>query len=106
MSYISLQIISNRDWIKDAYLSLGGVSVKAKELPVQLKYHLDGNKLLKIICLHLDNDGAGRTTTLNLLHQLQDKYTVFMQTPVIGKDVNEELMILTGRLKAKEGDVR
>ena len=106
LSYISLQIMSGRDWTKDAYLSLGGVSVKAKELPVQLEYYLDGNKLLKVICMHLDNDRAGITATLNLLHQLQDKYTVFMQTPVIGKDVNEELMILTGRMKEKEREVR
>lgn len=106
LSYISLQIMSDRDWTKDAYLSLGGVSVKTKELPVQLKYHLDGNKLLKTICLHLDNDEAGRTATLNLFNQLRDRYKVFVHTPLIGKDVNEELMILTGRLKEKEGDVR
>lgn len=106
LSYISLQIMSDRDWTKDAYLSLGGVSVKAKELPVQLEYYLDGNKLLKVICMHLDNDRAGITATLNLLHQLQDKYTVLMQTPVIGKDVNEELMILTGRMKEKERELR
>lgn len=106
LSYISLQIMSDRDWTKDAYLSLGGVSVKAKELPVQLKYFFDGNKLLKTICMHLDNDEAGRTATLNLLNQLRDRYRVFVHTPLIGKDVNEELMILTGRLKEKEGEVR
>ena len=61
---------------------------------------------MKVICMHLDNDRAGITATLNLLHQLQDKYTVFMQTPVTGKDVNEELMILTGRMKEKERELR
>lgn len=106
LSHISLQIMSGRDWTKEAYLSLGGVSVNAKELPVQLKYFLDCNHQINTIYLHLDNDEAGKKATGNLINQLYNKYRIIVQMPVLGKDINEDLMILTNRNKEKEDNAR
>lgn len=102
ISHISLQIMSGRDWTKDAYLSLGGVSVNSKEVPVPLKYYLDKNILINTIYLHLDNDEAGKLATGNLINHLYDKYRVIVQLPVLGKDINEDLMILTSKNNEKE----
>lgn len=106
LSHVSLQIISGRDWSKDAYLSLGGVSVNAQELPVPLSYFLDSHKDINTIYLHLDNDDVGKKATGNLINQLYNKYRVIVQMPVLGKDINEDLMILTNRNKVKEETVR
>ena len=106
LSHISLQIMSGRDWSKDAYLSLGGVSVNAQELPVPLSYFLEMHKDINTIYLHLDNDEAGKKATGNLINQLYNKYRVIVQMPVLGKDINDDLMILTNRNKVKEGAVR
>ena len=106
LSHISLQIMSGRDWSKDAYLSLGGVSVNAQELPMPLSYFLEMHKDINTIYLHLDNDEAGKKATGNLINQLYNKYRVIVQMPVLGKDINDNLMILTNRNKVKEGAVR
>jgi len=106
LSHISLQIMSGRDWSKDAYLSLGGVSVNAQELPMPLSYFLEMHKDINTIYLHLDNDEAGKKATGNLINQLYNKYRVIVQMPVLGKDINDDLMILTNRNKVKEGAVR
>jgi len=106
LSHISLQIMSGRDWSKDAYLSLGGVSVNAQELPMPLSYFLEMHKDINTIYLHLDNDEAGKKATGNLINQLYNKYRVIVQMPVLGKDINEDLMILVGKNKDKEENVR
>lgn len=106
LSHISLQIMSGRDWSKDAYLSLGGVSVNAQELPIPISYFLEMHKDINTIYLHLDNDEAGKKATGNLINQLYNKYRVIVQMPVLGKDINDDLMILTNRNKVKEGAVR
>jgi len=106
LSHISLQIMSGRDWSKDAYLSLGGVSVNTQELPMPLSYFLEMHKDINTIYLHLDNDEAGKKATGNLINQLYNKYRVIVQMPVLGKDINDDLMILTNRNKVKEGAVR
>ena len=106
LSHISLQIMSGRDWTKDAYLSLGGVSVNAQELPISLSHFLDKYKDINTIYLHLDNDEVGKKATGNLINQLYNKYRVIVQMPVLGKDINEDLMILTNRNKEKEENAR
>jgi len=106
LSHISLQIMSGRDWSKDAYLSLGGVSVNTQELPMPLSYFLEMHKDINTIYLHLDNDEAGKKATGNLINQLYNKYRVIVQMPVLGKDINEDLMILVGKNKDKEENVR
>lgn len=106
LSHISLQIISGKDWSKDAYLSLGGVSVNAQELPVPLSYFLEMHKDINTIYLHLDNDETGKKATGNLINQLYNKYRVIVQMPVLGKDINEDLMILMSKNKDKEGNAR
>ena len=106
LSHISLQIMSGRDWSKDAYLSLGGVSVNAQEVPIPLSYFLEMHKDINTIYLHLDNDEAGKKATGNLINQLYNKYRVIVQMPVLGKDINDDLMILTNRNKVTEGAVR
>ena len=87
LSHISLQIMSGRDWSKDAYLSLGGVSVNAQELPMPLSYFLEMHKDINTIYLHLDNDEAGKKATGNLINQLYNKYFCFNKCTTSNKKV-------------------
>jgi len=64
------------------------------------------HKDINTIYLHLDNDEAGKKATGNLINQLYNKYRVIVQMPVLGKDINEDLMILVGKNKDKEENVR
>lgn len=102
LSYITMSMMSGKDWTKEAYLSLGGVAVNGKTLPMQLKHFLDGNKLISTIYLHLDNDDAGKQASETLKKHLESNYQVIVHFPVLGKDVNDDLMILKGLKKNRE----
>ena len=96
LSYATLMKIYNREWYNETLISLGGVYQPAKEikdssLPISLKYYLNNHPEIKKIILHLDNDNAGRNSTLAIQTLLKDKYEIIDDPPKVGKDVNDFL---------------
>ena len=96
LSYATLMKIYNLEWYNETLISLGGVYQPAKEikdssLPISLKYYLNEHPEIKKIILHLDNDNAGRNSTLAIQTLLKDKYEIIDDPPKVGKDVNDFL---------------
>ena len=96
LSYATLMKIYNREWYNETLISLGGVYQPAKEikdssLPISLKYYLNEHQEIKKIILHLDNDNAGRNSSLAIQTLLKDKYEIIDDPPKVGKDVNDFL---------------
>ena len=96
LSYATLMKINNLEWYNETLISLGGVYQPAKEikdssLPISLKYYLNEHPEIKKIILHLDNDNAGRNSSLAIQTLLKDKYEIIDDPPKVGKDVNDFL---------------
>ena len=94
LSFITIQMMEEYDWKNDAYLSLAGVHSKCIKMPVSVEHFLKNNEQIKTICLHFDNDEIGKEATANLAKLLQGKYEVIVQSPMQGKDINDELKYL------------
>jgi len=97
LSFITIQMMEEQDWKKEAYLSLAGVHSKCIKMPVSVEHFIKNNEQIKTICLHFDNDEIGKEATANLTKLLQGKYEVIVQSPMHGKDVNDELKYLKRR---------
>lgn len=94
LSYASLEIMHGQDWRKDGLLSLAGVykTENKQDIPLALKTYLERHIGTKAVYLHLDNDGIGRTATMQIALALGEKYTVIDEPPRSGKDFNDCLI--------------
>ncbi len=94
LSYATLEYRANRDWQRDALLSLAGVFKQKREkvVPVALSQFLADHPSVQTLCLHLDNDEIGRSATKGIIEGLADKpYRIIDCPPRCGKDVNDQL---------------
>ena len=94
LSYATLEYRADRDWQRDALLSLAGVFKQKREkvVPVALSQFLADHPSVRTLCLHLDNDEIGRSATKGIMEGLADKpYQIIDFPPKYGKDVNDQL---------------
>lgn len=104
LSYATLQQMRTGSWRKDPLLSLGGIYVshgKSTKLPAALSANLKSHFGLDDICLHLDNDKAGRAASKRLIELLSAEYHIRDEPPAHGKDMNDELLYSLGQSKQK-----
>ncbi|WP_101723480.1 DUF3991 domain-containing protein [Eggerthella timonensis] len=102
LSYATMLEMRGRDWRRENLISLGGVPpVSARpgkeSIPAALAQYLADNPDTEALRLHLDNDGAGLNAAALISTLLSARYEVCIEPPGFGKDVNDELMALTGR---------
>lgn len=103
LSFATLELFEGRNWHEDHLLSLAGVYITKREnvVPVALSQYLEDHPEVQILHLHLDNDAIGRGAAAGIVGGLRDKFPIFDEPPVIGKDVNDQLQMRVG-LKRKE----
>lgn len=103
LSFATLELFEGRNWHEDHLLSLAGVYIAKREnvVPVALSQYLEDHPEVQILHLHLDNDAIGRGAAAGIVGGLRDKFPIFDEPPVIGKDVNDQLQMRVG-LKCKE----
>ncbi|MCI8515108.1 MAG: DUF3991 domain-containing protein [Lachnospiraceae bacterium] len=97
LSYATYLKREGRDDKSENLLSLSGVYQPKKKLseskiPVALSVYLQKNPQIRTVCLHLDNDRAGRLCTAALRELLQKDYEIVDAPPPTGKDVNDFLL--------------
>lgn len=109
LSYATLLEMQGCDWRRENLISLGGVPpVSARpgreSVPAALARYLADNPGTQTLRLHLDNDAAGLNAAALISALLSARREVRIEPPETGKDVNDELMALTGRTmpEAKE----
>lgn len=105
LSYATYLTCEGQDYHKENLLSLSGVyqpsnSGKMK-IPMQLEYFLKQHPKIQKICLHLDNDKAGRVSSQAITTALKNQYQVIDCHPATGKDVNDFLLTYL-KSKARE----
>lgn len=103
LSFMTKVRMETGKWIKEDMVSLGGVyhpkeKIEEVKLPAALERMLEDNKNIVKIVFHLDWDDAGRSSTNALSVLLGRKYLIKDEPPKYGKDMNDELMFLLGRL--------
>lgn len=95
LSYATLLKKNDGNWQNENLLSLAGVyGVKldgSSKVPVALQSYLNEDRKIKKVCLHLDNDKAGRIATEGLKEALKDSIEVVDEPPPYGKDFNDYL---------------
>ena len=103
LSFATLELFEGRNWHEDHLLSLAGVYITKREnvVPVALSRYLEDHPEVRVLRLHLDNDAIGRGAAAGIVGGLRDKFPIFDEPPVIGKDVNDQLQMRVG-LKRKE----
>ena len=115
LSYATYLKCEGKDYKAANLLSLSGVYQPKKELaeskiPIALTTFLNAHPQIKTICLHLDNDKAGRMCTAALKELLQKNYQIVDAPPPVGKDVNDFLLSYLGIARQKpsreRGDAR
>ncbi len=115
LSYATYLKCEGKDYRTANLLSLSGVYQPKRELaesriPIALTTFLNAHPQIKTICLHLDNDKAGRLCTAALKELLQKDYQIVDAPPPVGKDVNDFLMSYLGIARQKpsreRGDAR
>lgn len=104
LSYCTLCQMAGKEWKDKHLLSLGGVTQKRTEmpLPVSLTQFFYDHPETQTVCLHLDNDEAGRRAALDIWGRLQYACEMVDATPQRGKDVNELLQLRLGLKERKE----
>ena len=104
LSYATMEYRAGRDWKRDHMLSLAGVFQTNRKdvVPVALQRYLTASPKIQTIGLHLDNDAVGRGAANGIISGLQDRYTVIDTPPLVGKDVNDELMHQLNKAKRKD----
>lgn len=103
LSFMTKMKMETGKWLKENMISLGGVyhpkdDIEEVKLPAALEQMLKDNKNIVKIVFHLDWDDAGRSSTNALSKILGRKYLIEDDPPKYGKDMNDELMFLLGRL--------
>ncbi len=94
LSFITLDLMAQRERQEDAFLSLGGVYANRGDhttVPPALKMFLDRNADTGTVILHLDNDEVGRQATEQIMRALDGKYELADHPPKRGKDFNDYL---------------
>lgn len=96
LSYMTLLKRSGRDYLKDNYLSIAGAtvigkSIKGSTVPIALEAFLHNHSNIKNLCLHFDNDQAGKDTALKIMYHYKDKYNIYDEHPTKCKDFNDLL---------------
>lgn len=87
LSYISILLMENKSLIdieKDAYLSLGGVSLRS------IDKFLENNNAVELVYVRTDNDKAGRKAYENILQKYFNKVNV-LPAFSMEKDYNDDL---------------
>lgn len=106
LSFATWERTMGRDWRESSLLSLSGVYSPKEKLedstvPMALSHFLSEHEDVSKICLHLDNDNAGRSAARALKIILSDRYEVRNEPPPKGKDYNDFLCIEMGITKQK-----
>ena len=103
LSYGTLKLMKGANWRSEDMLSLGGVYILKddSDLPLPLEQHLKKNTVQNIV-LHFDNDEVGIAAAESLRANLKDRFTVLVDIPTYGKDVNDELIYKLKNIKRKE----
>ena len=99
LSFATCVKLSGKNWLKETYLSVGGIGGKA--VPLALEQFLKDHSDISHVYLHLDNDGPGRTATKNITEILKSQYVVKDIPPPEGKDFNDYLQIFQSKPKQK-----
>lgn len=107
LSYATLLKMECKDWTASTLLSLAGVyapkqNIEDSKVPAALEQYLKEHPQTKQICLHLDNDTAGRLASKVIQHKLSDRYEVVDSPVPNGKDVNDFLCSKLGIRKKNE----
>ena len=94
LSVATLRKLGGRDWRKDSYLSLGGVTASKEILPPALERQLK-NFPFKRIVLALDNDDKGRQASQNIFRLLREWHPEIELKVCVPqeKDFNDQLRI-------------
>lgn len=101
LSFMTIQKLKKKNYLAENYLSIGGAtligkSIKDSQIPVALENFLENNKIETII-LHLDNDRAGKETSVKIQYHLEYSYHIIDDSPTKYKDINEQLQKMTIR---------
>ena len=103
LSFATIMKARTGDWRKEPMLSLGGVYApaagKQMKIPAALVSVLEDHKGVDTIALHLDSDYAGRAASVAIKTQMQGKYRIRDEPPPKGKDYNDYLVYLRGRVR-------
>lgn len=104
LSYATMIKNDDNDWTKFNLLSLDGVGIMKRNgeinIPKALNHYLTTHDNICRICLHLDNDDAGRKAAFHINEALCRDFDIRLLFPPFGKDYNECLQI-----KLKKGDL-
>lgn len=104
LSYVTMIMNEDNDWTRFNLLSLDGVAMMKRNgnvhIPKALNSYLNQHDNIRKICLHLDNDKAGREAANYINSVLDREYEVRLLFPPCGKDYNECLQI-----KIKKGEI-
>lgn len=95
LSVATLRKLGGRDWRKDSYLALGGVTASAEKLPPALERMLQGSSFKRVV-LSLDNDEPGQRAARNIFTLLRKQYPeqIDVRTCVPqAKDFNDQLRL-------------
>lgn len=102
LSYASLLQMRGTDFRRFCLLSLGGVSRdRHAALPHALCGYLQNNPQTRTVCLHLDNDEAGRIATAAICDALPELVCLDQPAPE-GKDINDYLCICRARAAQRD----
>ena len=104
LSFATLEGIRNQEVYIGSLLSLSGIyvprnSLTDTRLPPALSQYLSDNSSIRTICLHLDNDSAGRQASKAIISTLLKYFEVRDEPPKSGKDYN---LYLCGWLNSRE----
>ena len=69
------------------------------KIPAALVSMLEDHKGIDTIALHLDSDYAGRAASAAIKDQMQSKYRIRDEPPSKGKDYNDYLVYLRGKVR-------
>ena len=96
LSYATLINMNGGDYRNESLLSLAGIYSPGSDgngkLPSALVKFLQESPGINKVCLHLDNDRAGREATEMIRNSLGPEYTVSDRPPKYGKDFNDHLI--------------
>lgn len=101
LSYATLCQMEGADWRRLNLLSLAGVyqpkkMIEESKLPAALTRYLTDYPHIKVVRLHLDNDGPGRQAAKVIMTVLPEQYVAVSNPPPKGKDVNDYLCYRLG----------
>ncbi|MSS22534.1 DUF3991 domain-containing protein [[Clostridium] innocuum] len=104
LSYMTLLKRSGRDYLKDNYLSISGATsigkfIQESTVPIALETFLNNNKNITDLYLHLDNDKAGKDTTLKIIYHYEHQYNIIDEHPTKCKDFNDLLILKRNQKK-------